>query len=136
MALTADIAWTKPGPSVRMAFCICTVTNGGGTAVNVLSVVPSCVITGTTNTATAAAVGRPVVGGNGASTSVPAGGTLAFAWEISFNAPTIGSTNGAEPGLISYTPRATIYASDGSITEASLSTGSCEVTDTTLEAGT
>lgn len=131
MALTADILATSYGAAVRTVYVTLTVTNGGSSALSVVQVIPGCTI-GANTRAVSVAMGQPVVGGNGVSTSVPAGGTLAFVWRITFHAPTIGSSNGAEPGSIDYTPTATIVVSDGSVVTATSTSGVVTVTDTTL----
>jgi hypothetical protein len=134
MACTADMTWAQWGASLRTALVTCTVTNGGTSAVNVTQIDPGCVISSTTSRAVAVAVGVPMLN----DTSVPAGGTKAFVWRITFHSPTVGtgSTNAAEVSGLQFTPTATLTLSDGSVIASTNSGADIVVTTSSITAAT
>lgn len=123
MAITAAITLSSATAKAEQAVAAtCTVTNSGGAAVNVLNIVPKAPINGTTQQATSVALGLPPLG-PGVTTSVAgSSGTLAVTFPVMGHAPTTNNTNPATPASLVYSIGATVYTSDGAITDATPAT--------------
>lgn len=123
MAITAAIALSNASPkSETKVTATCTITNSASTAVNVTSMKPHAAPTGGTRGDTSCALGVPPIGG-AFPVSVPgSSGTLAIAFDVVVHSPISSYGVGAEPSSLAYDIGATIYTSDGSITEATVAT--------------
>ncbi len=128
MAITASVALSsatsKPGQRVAVAL---TVSNSGGSAVSVTSIQPMMSPASSTKETTSVAQGMPPLG-PGMTVSVAASGSTVFAYDILAHTPTSGYGL-AMPAEQVYDVGATIYTSDGSITDATSTT--LTVTDNT-----
>ena len=96
MAITATITLNHSSITVnQVSIATVTVSNSGGSAVNVLAITPVCTVTAT---------GQPATGsigvadlGPGTTVAVPAAGSLTFAFGVAFPAPSnglLGTTGG------------------------------------------
>lgn len=128
MAITASVALSsataKPEQKVAVAL---TVSNSGGSAVNVTGIIPLMGPAGSTKETTSVALGKPALG-PGMPVSVAAAGSTVFAYDIIAHSPTSGYGL-AMPAEQVYDVGATVYTSDGSITDATSTT--LTVTDNT-----
>lgn len=123
MAITALITLSTPTCVAEQAVAVaCTVSNSGGSAVNVLSIIPTAPINGTTQESTSIAKGAPNLG-PGMTVSVAASGSTAFNFNVVPHEPTGDPTsNPAEASQLIYSIGATVYTSDGAITVATPTT--------------
>lgn len=123
MAITATIALSAAtAKSGQRRTVTCTVSNSGGADVYVTGIVPKMPINGRTDEVTSVALSAPYLG-PGKTTSVAAGGSTAFSWQVTAHEPTTNLfTVGAEASSLVYSCGATIYTSDGAITTATPAT--------------
>ena len=123
MAITATITLSAAtAKSGQRRVATCTVSNSGGAAVNVTGITPTMPINGRTDEVTSVAQTHPCLGG-GVTTSVAAGGSTKFSWDVVAHEPTTNLfTVGAEASSLVYSVGATIYTSDGSVTVATPAT--------------
>lgn len=122
-AITLDDATTVPG---QRSNATCTVTNSGGSAVNVVAIVPKATPNGGTSTAVSVACGAVMIL-PGINTSVAgSNGTRALPFAVTAFAPQPGSSssnpNPANPNSFVYDIGATVYTDDGAITAATTTT--------------
>lgn len=122
MAITAAItisdATTVPGQVVTAT---CTVTNSGSSSVNVVGIKAKAMPTSGTVTTVAVAVGEPPIGPGATVAVAGSNGTLALPFGVVGHAPTSGFGL-SMPSSYVYDIGATVYTSDGAITEASTTT--------------
>lgn len=121
MAITATIALSSSSiVAEQKTVATCTVTNSGGSAVNVTAINPTVTPSGATPQSVSVAVGQPPLL-PGMPTSVAAsGGTTKFSWDVVPHAPSSGYGS-AEPASQIYDVGALINTSDGSLTSATTS---------------
>src|SRR5262249_27211929 len=121
MAITGSIALSSAtAKQEQTVTATLTITNSGGSPINVNSVQPLLTPNGLNSQPYAAAVGIPQVGGAFPSSVPGSNGTLLLTWGITPHAPT-NTTLGANSGSFVYTVGAIILTNDGSITTASTS---------------
>ena len=125
MAITAAITLstaTMTAPN-GVTNATCTVSNSGGTAVNVVGLKPLVNVTGALTRSVAAAHGSGAVG-PGVTVAVPAGGTLTFPFSVICYAPQNGTLASPGPNATSqaYDVGANVICQDGSIVDASVAT--------------
>jgi hypothetical protein len=115
MAITATLALSLSTLSINQPVaCSLTVSNSGGSAINVLSIEPLAYVTGSSPQQNMGACALGVVDlGPGAVVSIPASGSLSFGFSAVFFAPSTGPI-GAGTGTFSVS--ALIATSDGSNT--------------------
>ena len=122
MAITATIALSNSSPkSGQKVGVVCTVSNSGAAAVNVIGVAPICPPTGATKGSTPVALGQPSIG-PGQTVAVAASGTLKVTWDVVAHAPITSYGVGAEDDSLAYDVGAIISTSDGATTVATPST--------------
>lgn len=121
-AMTLSSATASPGQAVHAT---CTVTNSGGSSVNVTGIQPILVPTTLTMQSVSGALGMPPIGPGMTVAVAGSSGTLALGWDVIAHAPTPGhvtTPNPANPTSYVYDVGATVYTSDGSITAATTTT--------------
>lgn len=96
-----------------------TVTNSGGSSVNVIGVTPTCTPTGGTAQSVSVALGAPPLGPGRTIAVAGSNGTLALAWDVVAHAPQAGFGS-AMPAEFVYDVGAVIYTSDGAVTAATV----------------
>lgn len=123
MAITAAITLSSATCVAEQSVAVtCTVSNSGGASVNVLNIVPTAPVNGTTPETTSIAKGYPPLG-PGMTVSVAASGSTGFTFPVVPHAPTgDGTSTPAEPASIVYSIGATVYTSDGAVTVATPAT--------------
>lgn len=122
MAITATVALSSATAKAEQSVAATvTVSNSGSATVYVLDIIPIAPINGTTQIATAVALGKPPLG-PGVTTAVTASGTLAVTFPVLAHAPTTNTPNPAVPSSLVYSIGATVYTSDGAITVATPTT--------------
>lgn len=113
MALTATIALSQSSVTIHEpTFAVITVSNSGGSAVNMASISPLVKFTGNSQILDASSYGAPhelLI--NPANQSVPAGGSTTFSYELCVHAPSTGVT---DTGTGTYDVGAQCYGADGS----------------------
>lgn len=114
MAMSATISLSPTTVQVNQQVnATLTVSNSGGSAVNVTSVVPTALFTGAPTYEDGQAVGVGQVNiGPGSNVSVSAGGSLVIPFSLNFFAP---STGLLSAGSGTFSVGAVINSSDGSI---------------------
>lgn len=122
MAITATTAISsataKPGQ--RRAVTI-TITNSGGSSVNVTGCVPTMKPTGATLGSAGGALGMPNLGPGMTVAVAGSNGTLKLNWDVVAHSPSSGEGLAA-PAEQVYDVGATVYTSDGAITVADTTT--------------
>lgn len=124
-AMTIDSATGAPG---QMRTATCTVTNSGGSSVNVTAAKGYASPDGTTPTSTAVAIGEIALGPGMTVAVAGSNGTLALTFGVTPFAPSSGA-GWQNPSSYVYDIGCVVYTSDGSVTEAT-------VTDLTITAPT
>jgi septal ring-binding cell division protein DamX len=121
MAITASVALSSATATTgqRVAVAL-TVSNSGGSAVNVTAIRPMMSPQNSTKETTSVAQGVVALG-PGATVSVAASGSTVFAYDIIANTPTSGYGL-AMPASQVYDVGATVYTSDGAVTDATSTT--------------
>lgn len=142
MAITAAIALSSSTVNTyQKTTATCTVTNTGGTAVSVTGIQPWAARTGANATSVAVQLGQPFTGPGATLSVAGSSGTLAMTWDAIPMAPQVANytTNPfpsagvggnaitplppiAEPQQQLYDLGATVYTSDGSVTNATVAT--------------
>ncbi|GEM_PF-5355794 len=114
MAITATISLSATTISKQQkTTATLTVSNSGGSAINVTGIQPRAYLTGSSPPEpVGAAIGVPALG-PGMNVSVPASGSLVFSFDYTFAAPSTGA-NGQGSGT--YSCDAVVYTADGSVT--------------------
>lgn len=121
MAITASMAVSSATCKAEQSIAATvTVSNSGGSAVNVTGLVPLCSPAGTDLNSVSVALGQPPIG-PGMTVSVAASGSTTFTWNVTPHAPQSGFGL-AMPASQVYDIGATIYTSDGAITDATSTT--------------
>jgi hypothetical protein len=117
MAITASIALgdSSASPGQRVGVVL-TVSNSGGSAVTVTAVTPMMSPSGSTKESVAGNSGTVPLG-PGMTVSVAASGSTTFAYQVVAFAPQPGGLL-ANPASYVYDIGATVYTSDGAITDA------------------
>ncbi len=113
MALTATIALSQSSVSIHEPTqAILTVSNSGGSAINMAQITPLYKFTGNSIILDASSFGSTnSVQINPANQSVPAGGSTIYTWELVGHAP---STKVDDSGTGTYDISAQCYGADGS----------------------
>lgn len=146
MAITAAMTVSSATCNTQQKVaCTCTVTNSGASAVNVTSLVPTYVISGTTQVPGGANLGQPNIG-PGMTVAVAASGTLALNFDFVPMAPQVGtySTNpfpSSGVGGVAITPlppealpQSLVYAVGALVTTSDGSSASASTTTITVSA--
>lgn len=124
MAITATIAVNPSTAYINQNIGVTlTISNSGGSNVNVLGVSPLAYFTGTTaadKNAAGVALGMPQIGQYGANVVVPASGSLVLNWNVVFFAPSTRPVYSGGGGT--YDVGAIVYTSDGSVTSPTAAT--------------
>jgi hypothetical protein len=123
MAITAAITLSSATayPNQRVGVT-CTVSNSGGSSVNVTGIRPTICPTGV-KVESVAAVGGLAPIGPGMTVAVAASGTLAISWQSVAFAPQPGNgPNPANPNSFVYDVGAIVTTSDGAVTVATTTT--------------
>lgn len=117
MAMTATIAVNPSTVNINQNVAVAlTVSNSGGSPVNMTGIVPTAFFTGAPaidKAAGGAALGQPQLGQSGANVTVPAGGSLVFNWNVVFFAPSTRPVYSGSGGT--YDVGAICYSNDGSV---------------------
>lgn len=123
MAITAAITLSSSTATAgQKVAATCTVTNSGSTSVNVISVTPKLPAHSGTAGSTSAALGQPPLLPGMTTAVAGSNGTLALTFDVIAHAPVTSYNVGAEPSSFAYDVGATVYTSDGAITEATTAT--------------
>lgn len=121
MAITAAITLSSATATAGQKVTVtCTVSNSAGSAVTVTDIRPMVSPQGSTAETTASSPGVPALG-PGMTVSVAGSGSTAFSYDMIAHAPTSG-LGLAMPAFQVYDIGATVYTSDGAITDATSTT--------------